>query len=113
MDNIPKELYSDNEQIFYSKFLSSFENIKTEEKIIEVEEELSKTFDEFAEIYFNSVSNDESVEYADSFAFFIACGVVVYKNGKYYINLEELSKKTDDYIKLYEEKGECIKKGTI
>lgn len=113
MDNFSKELYSDNEQKFYSKFLSRFENIETDEKVIEIDDELTKIFDEYAEIYFNSMTRDESSDYADSFAFFIACGVVVWQNGKYYINLEELSKKTNDFKKLTEENGLCIKKGTI
>ena len=113
MDNISEELYSDTEQKFYSKFLSTFENVETDEKMIEVDEELTKIFDEFAEIYFNSVAQDENAVYADSFAFFIACGVVIWQNGKYLINLEELSKKADDYKKSHEENGVCIKKGTI
>ena len=112
MSNISEELYSDNEQKFYSKFLSSFENIETDEKLVQVDDELTKIFDEFGEIFFNSSAINENSEFVDSFVFFIACDVINCQNGNYYINLENLSKKAEDYRKSCKD-GICKRKGTI
>lgn len=95
MKNLSKVIHFDKEQKFYTEYLSVYENSNSGKKLVKVDDK--NIYD----------------EYIDAFAFFIACGVIIFQKSSYYIDLEKLAHKTKSYEKTCEEIGIGLSKRTI
>ncbi len=92
----------DYEYEFYDRYLSYYANIDINEGLFRANGHDQKSFSELNNIYSSSCtvpSQQRSSEQklADSFAFYVAVGVIRMINSDYYINMEKLERFTKKY----------------
>jgi hypothetical protein len=111
-----KSVKEDYEYEFYENYLMSFKELDESLKLVKVTDDLKVIFVGFERHYdvsktIPATSRKPLDKCADSFAFYIAVGVIIKDNDDYYIDLKKLNECTKYYENFNNELGTSKKIG--